>query len=329
MDRMIVYPGAIPLDTDLLNAQRGALKGLGFLAQACLGSAPVVDGLACVPSIPASMTIVVGPGSMTITSEIDQNPYGSLPADSTNLVKMGIITSSTAFTLTAPTVSGQSINYLVEASYLELDAVPVVLPYYNAANPAQGFAGANNSGGSQNTQRLETVALQLKAGAAANTGTQATPAADPGCVAIAVITVNAGQTAINASSISVPGTAPFIQYKLPQLNFQSSPQKSGWQRLPSGVILQWGTGAMTTGDLDQFSFPLTFPNTAFTVCLNEAASGGWNNPSYPVPVPTIYGVNNVSASGFQASCISVIVNGSASSVRYTNAAGFNWMAIGF
>jgi hypothetical protein len=65
LDRQIVYPGAIPLDTDVLNIQRNVMVALGYLAQATLGSAVVVDGLACVPTQPASMSVVVGPGSIT------------------------------------------------------------------------------------------------------------------------------------------------------------------------------------------------------------------------------------------------------------------------
>ena len=62
MDRNIVYPGSIPLDTDLLSLNRNTMIALGCLAQAVLGSDPFVDGLACIPSSPPSMTVTVGPG---------------------------------------------------------------------------------------------------------------------------------------------------------------------------------------------------------------------------------------------------------------------------
>ena len=45
MDRSIVYPGSIPLDTDLLNTNRNMMIGLGALMQAVLGSATVVARL--------------------------------------------------------------------------------------------------------------------------------------------------------------------------------------------------------------------------------------------------------------------------------------------
>ena len=215
MDRQIVYPGSIPLDTDLLSIQRNIMVAIGYLAQATLGTAPAVDGLVCSPTSPASLTVSIGPGSITLANVVDANPFGSLAADSTDpLLKMGVNIGATPFTLTAPTTSGQSINYLIQANLLESDASPVVLPYYNAANPAQPFSGAGNDGDSQNTQRLQRVQLQLKPGAPANAGTQTTPAVDEGWIGLYTLTVNYGQTQIDQASIAgVPG-APVIPFKL-------------------------------------------------------------------------------------------------------------------
>jgi hypothetical protein len=218
MDRQIVYPGAIPLDTDLLNFERSAMVGLGYLAQLTLGTNTVVDGLACTPADPADMTINIGPGVISQFSVVDVNPFGSLPAmPTTPLVKMGTILTSSSFTLTAPGGNGEATNYLIEASFLEQDATPVVLPYYNAQDPAQPYSGPNNDGLPQNTQRLEQVQLQLKAGAPAQLGSQQTPPVDSGWVPLFVITVQSGQTAINASNITLAPAAPFLSWKLPDL----------------------------------------------------------------------------------------------------------------
>jgi hypothetical protein len=215
VDRQIVFPGSIPLDTDILSLQRNTMVALGYLAQATLGSTPLVDGLVCSPTAPASLTISVGPGSIAVPTVIDANAFGSLPADGTDpLIKMGVNITATNFTLTAPATSGQSINYLLQANLLESDASPVVLPYYNAANPAQPFSGPNNDGAAQNTQRLQRVQLQLKPGAPANAGSQITPPIDSGWVGLYVVTVNFGQTQISASSIATLPSAPFVQFKL-------------------------------------------------------------------------------------------------------------------
>jgi hypothetical protein len=218
MDRQIVYPASIPLDTDFLSANRDVLVAIGSLTQAVLGTGTIVDGLACTPTAPASLSVSVGGGSITQLGALDSTTYGSLPADTTDqIVKMGINLQATSFTLSAPATSGESIVYLIEATFSETDATPVVLPYVNAANPAQPYSGPANSGVAQNTQRIERVQLQLKAGAAANTGTASAPAIDSGWWGLYLITVNNGQSTITAADIAVHPASPFVNFKLPVL----------------------------------------------------------------------------------------------------------------
>jgi hypothetical protein len=253
MDRNIVYPGAIPLDSDILNANKNAMIGLGFLAQAVLGTGTVADGLICQPTTPASLSVVIGPGSITQWGPIDALPYGSIPAETSDyIVKLGINVGTTTFSFVAPAGVGQSINYLIEASFLEADANPVTLPYYNAANPAQTFSGPANSGSAQNTVRTQRVQLQLKAGSTAGTGTQATPSADAGWIGLYQITVAYGQSQITPANITSIPTAPFIGWKLPSLRpgFGSGVQSftsPGSFTVPAGVtqaeVEVWGGGA--------------------------------------------------------------------------------------
>jgi hypothetical protein len=218
MNRNIVYPGSIPLDTDLLAVNRNAMIAIGYLAQLTLGTNAVVDGLPCIPTTPASMTVVIGPGSITTLSTVDTLAYGSLPADATDpLLKVGINIAATDFTLTAPNTSGQSVNFMIQAAFQEADLDPVVLPYYNAANPAQAYSGPSNSGAPQNTLRAQVVQLELKSGAPANAGSQQTPPIDNGWVGLYVITVSYGQSAVTGSDIAVLPTAPFLSWKLPSL----------------------------------------------------------------------------------------------------------------
>jgi hypothetical protein len=252
MDRQIVYPGSIPLDTDLLSIQRNVMVAMGYLAQATLGTTTIADGLACTPTSPASLSIVIGPGSITQFGVVDSEPFGTLAALADPLVRIGVNLNPSTFTLTPPTTPGQSINYLVEASLLEVDATPLTLPYYNAANPAYPFSGPNNTGVAQATQRLQSVQLQIKAGVPATTGQQGTPAVDAGWAALYVIGVPASATAITAQNIFVSALAPFIFWKLPQLTpgthnlavFETSTQ-GAWQ-VPNGVsgvkARVWGGG---------------------------------------------------------------------------------------
>lgn len=240
MDRNIVYPGAIPLDTDILKLNRDAMVGIAALSAAALGSATVVDGLICTPTSPASLSVTVAPGSITALTPLDTAAYGSLPASTAEqIVKTGINLDPVDFTFAAPASSGQSINYLIEAAFSESDTHPVVLPYVNASDPTQSYSGPNNSGAAQNTMRVQRVQLQVKPGAAAAAGSQTTPPVDNGWVGLYVVTVNYGQTAITATDIERLPTAPFLPFKLPQLRpgFSSLQvfSQSGSFVVPAGV----------------------------------------------------------------------------------------------
>lgn len=253
MDRNLVYPGSIPLDSDLLTINRNTMVAVGYLAQAILGTSPVVDGLACVPTVPASLGVTVQPGSITQFSVVDTLGFGSLPADVTDpLLKMGVNLQPTSFSLIAPSTSGQSVNYLIQATLQEADSGAIVLPYYNAGNPLQPYSGPNNSGISQNTQRTQRAQLQLKAGAPASTGTQSTPPIDNGWTGLYIITVSYGQTSVSGSAIATVPSAPFLQWKLPVLRpgFASGIQTftaNGSYVVPAGVSQieaeVWGGGS--------------------------------------------------------------------------------------
>ena len=155
---------------------------------------------------------------MTQLGMVDVAAYGSIPADTADLVvKMGINMGATEFSLTAPSSVGQSLIYLVEGSFLEADSDPVVLPYYNASNPVQTFSGPANNGATQNTLRTQRVQLQVKAGVPANTGSQTPPAVDAGWTGLYQITLAYGQTQIGVADIAVVPTAPFLGWKLPSL----------------------------------------------------------------------------------------------------------------
>ncbi|HVZ09319.1 MAG TPA: hypothetical protein VHC04_15490 [Rhodopila sp.] len=221
--------------------------------KAVFGSNTVVDGLSCTATSPPSLSVMIGPGSITQLASIDASDYGTLAADPADLiVKMGCNTATSTYNLVAPASVGQTINYLVEAAFLETDINPTVLPYYNASNPAQTFSGPNNSGSAQNTLRAQTVQIQVKPGVAADTGHQVTPAADAGWTPLYQVAVSYGQTQITASNISQIATAPFVNWKLPTLapGFGSGVQtfaSSGAFTVPAGVtqleVEVWGGGS--------------------------------------------------------------------------------------
>lgn len=263
MDRNIVYPGSIPLDTDILTVQQNVMKAIGALVQTVMGTSTFADGLACTQTLVPSMSVLIAQGWLGSLQTVDPNAYGSLDADGTTpLMKMGINLAATQLgPLAAPATAGQSVVYLVQAAFSEVDGTPVVLPYYNSANPSQPYTGPNNSGTSQNTKRAQTVTLQLKQGAAATSGSQVTPAPDSGFVGLHAITIANGQTTITAPDISVLPAAPFVQYKIPSLTpgfshvitFLST---TSWT-VPDGVKLirvkLWAAGGSGGGTIGSLS----------------------------------------------------------------------------
>lgn len=211
MDRQIVYPGAIPLETDLLNTNKNAMIGLSKLAAAILGTSTFLNGLACTPTGPASLQVYVAPGEIYSLQNMDGTAYSSIAADTTHaILKQGISLDQLTLSCPAPVTAGQSVNYLIQVAYQDTDSGAVVLPYYNSSNPSQAYAGPANSGTAQNTVRKGVCAVSAKAGVAATTGTQTTPAPDAGYIGAYVVTVAYGQTQITAPNISTYAGAPLI-----------------------------------------------------------------------------------------------------------------------
>ncbi|MGE8152472.1 hypothetical protein ACQKP5_14620 [Pseudomonas vancouverensis] len=229
MDRVTIYPGAIPLETDLLGTNKNVMVALSKLSAAMLGTSTVANGFAVTPTGPASLQVVAAPGEIYSLQNVDGTAYSSIAADTAHqIVKQGILLDASTLICPAPGTTGQSINYLIEVAYHDLDANPVVLPYYNASNPSQAYSGLGNSGVAQNTSRRGVAVIQVKARASAATGSQVTPAPDAGYIGLYVVTVAFGQTTITSGNIS---------------------QYSGAPLLPSGLLQAMQTAA-TTGAAD-------------------------------------------------------------------------------
>ena len=166
MDRVIAYVDENILVEDFLNSQKNTLIALGAFMQAVFGTATWVDGLACTPTSPYLLQVQVAKGSIYSIENVDNSAYGPLSSDTTHqIIKQGISLGITNFTLTPPSTSGQSINYLIQAEYQDVDAGSTVLPYYNASNPSVAYSGPSNTGVSQNTLRRRQAVMSLKAAA--------------------------------------------------------------------------------------------------------------------------------------------------------------------
>jgi hypothetical protein len=248
MDRPIVYTQEQGRSTDFLFGMRSAMIGLAKLSSAVLGANTLAHGFACTPNSPAALNVLVGLGEIYALAPVDGTAYGVLPADTTDtILKQGIQLGTTTLSCPAPTTTGFSINYLIEAGYQDSDTTQVVLPYFNSANPAQPLNGPGGLGGSNATERQGIVVLQAKAGTAATTGTQTTPAPDSGFVGLWVVTVAFGASTITSGNIAQYPSAPFITNIL--------------QMLQTGSSIY---AADTSGTANTISLALTPPVTAYT-----------------------------------------------------------------
>ncbi|WP_439671402.1 hypothetical protein AEMCBJ_04300 [Cupriavidus necator] len=266
MDRQIIYPGQIPLSTDLLNTNRNMLVAVAKLAAAMLGTATVVNGLACVPTGPASLQVVVNPGEMYSLANVDATAYGELAADTTHsILKQGISLDDVLLTCNPPVTAGQSINYLIQATYQDSDTGLVTLPYYNASNPSQAWSGPGNSGAQQATVRKGIVNITAKAGIAATTGSQTTPAPDAGFTGLWVVTVANGQTTITSGNIAQVTNAPFISERLGD---KISKTTGDVLYAPTGIV-----GLARNLKMSVASVTSTATLTADEVVLEEALGG--------------------------------------------------------
>ncbi|WP_144409781.1 hypothetical protein [Cupriavidus basilensis] len=265
------------------------MTAIAKVCAAIFGTSAVANGLACTPTTPASITVQIGAGEIYQAAPLEATACGTLPANTTySILKQGIqLGTYTTGAFALPSTSGQSINYLIEAQYQDADisldpttgTAPVVLQFYNSANPTQPWAGPNNTGATSNTFRDGVVAYQVKAGVAAATGSQVTPTPDTGWVGLWVVTVPYGAASLTSANIAAYPGAPV---------------------LPGGVLQSAINGNLVYGgdngsaNVVQASFPLPSAtltdNQQFWVKIKAANTGATTftpNPGVISPAPVV------------------------------------------
>ena len=199
---------------------QNTMTAIAKVCSALFGVSGTVNGLACTATGPASMAVQIGAGELYQIAQLEATTCGTLPAITNySILKQGIqLGTYTTSNFAVPGTSGQSINYLIEAQYQDSDisidpttgTSPVVLQYYNAANPTTPWSGPGNSGSTSNTFRDGIVAYQIKAGTAATTGSQVTPTPDSGWIGLWVVTVPYGATSLTNSNIAQYTGSPIL-----------------------------------------------------------------------------------------------------------------------
>ena len=201
MDRQFVYYNQIPLETDILNAEKNAYVALSKLATAIIGNGPAARGFSLSYS---GMTVTVGSGEFYSMAATDSTAYSSLSADSTLILKQAIAASSTSLTLTpSPALTaGQSVVFLVQVALLESDINPAVLAYFNPTAPyTPPLNGPAGSGSSQPTLRNDAAVVSVLQGAASS-GTPVAPSPSEGAMGLYTVTVSFDQATISSGNIT-------------------------------------------------------------------------------------------------------------------------------
>lgn len=251
------------------------MTALAKLCAAIFGTSGAVNGLACSPTTPASMSVNIGQGEIYQIASLEATACGTLPVDNSDVIlKQGIqFGSNTLSGFAAPSTPGQSISYLVCAQYQDSDisldpttgATSVVLQFYNAAAPTSPLSGPNNSGASSNTFRDGIVAYSVAAGISAVTGSQVIPSPPAGWIGLWVVTVAYGQTTITSSNIAAYSGAPFINSTL----FGQSPAFQVSPTAPTPPQFDATTksatmAALTRMGMQSSGFALVSSNTTLT-----------------------------------------------------------------
>jgi hypothetical protein len=277
MDRLTVEYGQLPLETDLLYAQRFAMVGLAKMAETVLGTGTIVDGFDLHPTSPsATMSLVMSPGCVYELENLEQTTWSSLGTDNHNIVKQGVLLDAVTMTFTAPTTVGYAQNYLVQVQYQDLDTGAVVRPYFDSANPALPFEGPGNAGTADNTVRKGYVSYNVKAGSPAPAGTQAVPTPDAGYAGLWVVTVANGATTVSSGNIVMYDFAPFLPVKLP--------------RVPAGVQNGTWVGADDTGIVNGMAAKIWPPPSSLVKYMAVMVKAAFDNTG-----ATTFNLNNLGA----------------------------------
>ena len=217
---------------DTCNTNIYAMVGIAQLAEAVLGEGPFLNNLQCTEATVPDLTVYLEPGEIYSMQNIDDTAFGPIAADTTHqILKTGVLLDQEIIPLTAPATPGDSIIYLIQVEFSEIDDQSESRPYYGGS-PAATL-----------TRRADLLDYNVKASAPSPTPTPPTP--DAGFVGAWLVTVDNGQTAILNSDIVAYPNAPFIDEKLSDKISQATaetlfPLKS---QIQSGAL----TYASTTG----------------------------------------------------------------------------------
>lgn len=320
MDRVQNYNLQTPLTADDLNKERDYTAiALGKIVSALLGQGTVVSDLAATAVASTTVpTVQLSDGQLYELATLDPTAFGSLPVNSfpstATVMKQGLLLASrgdtNTFELTPPGTSGESIIYLLEAQYADLDTDTQTITFYNVSDPT------NPTTATQPRVREGTISFVLKAGIASSS--PAAPSADVGYVPLYNIEVAYGQTVLSQSDITVASGAPFLSQKLFSLM-----NGSGTVDVPaltaSGLItandgIDVTAGAITAGG------GLSVPSGQTATVAGTLSVTGTETVSGTLDVTGTLTVQNATANN-EPVALGQVLNGAAPVAGYSNETG--------
>lgn len=275
-DRVIVQAGEVPFEVDILRGEINTYIGTGRLAEAILGDATQLNAFACTPTVVPSLSVDVAPGEIYELLAVDTGTYGVIPANTLPILKQGISQVSTNFATPAPGTPGDSVVYLIQISFQQVDGLNESRPFYNPplvpGNPPLPPIFMN-----VNSMRQNNAIVQVKTGIPAPTGTEVPPLPDVGFQPAWIITVAFGQSTVGSGDIEVAPGANFIQDKLSDkvsyatlatnsLSGDGASLVGYYSALSGGITVKQALDALAAG----------VPQTGDAVLtMNPVAPSGW------------------------------------------------------
>jgi hypothetical protein len=146
-----------------------------------------------------------------------------------------------------------------------------------AVNTADGYLFTKHSDGTIKDIKVKVADLATNATNAVNATTAVTCTGNAGTVTNGVYTIG-NQTIAGVKTFSSSPIIPIGDSAGEAVNFDqfaNSFGTSGWQKLPSGLIIQWGTQSTS---ITVVIFPIAFPNACVHVNWVHENTGFGNQP---------------------------------------------------
>lgn len=212
-------------------------------------------------AFPGANTIQIQPGALYQLSVLNESI-------STPVIKQGLLLAPVQLNIVPPVASGQSIDYLVQIQYQDLSTANMPtspLPFLDASNVFLPCLLLNGQ-----------VAVQVKTGSSAPTGSQVTPTPDTGWTGLYVVTATYGQA---NPTVRLADNAPDIR----RFNQILTPAELSTPA-PTANIAGIVTPSLTKGSTDGVGLPIVLKG-------GRDDARAFPNPYEPIKLRLVYSSN--------------------------------------